>query len=41
MYFPDLNERAEFANKNNADLFISIHTNWISSKSTIKEQKHG
>jgi N-acetylmuramoyl-L-alanine amidase len=33
--FPGLKERAEFANNNEADLFISIHSNWI-SKSTIK-----
>jgi N-acetylmuramoyl-L-alanine amidase len=33
--FVDLSERADFANKNNADLFISIHTNWI-SKNSIK-----
>ena len=33
--FMELRERPEFANKNNADLFISIHSNWI-SKSTIK-----
>ncbi|HBC78690.1 MAG TPA: N-acetylmuramoyl-L-alanine amidase [Bacteroidales bacterium] len=33
--FMELRDRPEFANKNNADLFISIHSNWI-SKSTIK-----
>jgi len=33
--FVGLNERADFANKNRADLFISIHTNAISKK-TIK-----
>jgi len=33
--FVGLNERADFANKNKADLFISIHSNWISKK-TIK-----
>lgn len=33
--FMGLNERADFANKNKADLFISIHANWISKK-TIK-----
>ena len=31
--FVGLNERAEFANKNKADLFISVHSNWISKKS--------
>jgi len=30
--FVGLKERAEFANKNKADLFISIHSNWISNK---------
>jgi N-acetylmuramoyl-L-alanine amidase len=30
--FVGLKERAEFANKNKADLFISIHANWVSSK---------
>lgn len=34
--FPGLKERAEFANKNEADLFISIHTNSLPSKRTIK-----
>jgi len=33
--FVELRDRPEFANKNNADLFISIHSNWI-SKSSIK-----
>ncbi len=33
--FMELRDRPEFANKNNADLFISIHSNWI-SKSNIK-----
>lgn len=32
---PGLKERAEFANKNKADLFVSIHANWAASK-TIK-----
>jgi N-acetylmuramoyl-L-alanine amidase len=31
--FVEVKERAEFANKNKADLFISIHANWASSKS--------
>lgn len=31
--FVDIKERAEFANKNKADLFISIHANWGGSKS--------
>ena len=26
--FMELRDRAEFANKNKADLFISIHANW-------------
>ena len=34
--FLGLKERAEFANKNKADLFISIHTNSLPSKITIK-----
>ena len=33
--FMELRDRPQFANKNNADLFISIHSNWI-SKNTIK-----
>jgi N-acetylmuramoyl-L-alanine amidase len=33
--FMELRDRPDFANKNKADLFISIHSNWI-SKSTIK-----
>jgi N-acetylmuramoyl-L-alanine amidase len=33
--FVELRDRAEFANRNKADLFISIHSNWI-SKSTIR-----
>jgi N-acetylmuramoyl-L-alanine amidase len=30
--FPGLDERANVANKNKADVFISIHSNWISDK---------
>ena len=30
--FTDIRDRAEFANKNNADLFISIHANWAEQK---------
>ena len=33
--FVELIERPRIANKNNADLFISIHTNWAKSKSVI------
>lgn len=29
----DIRDRAEFANRNKADLFISIHANWAGSKS--------
>jgi N-acetylmuramoyl-L-alanine amidase len=30
--FIDIRDRAEIANKNNADLFISIHANWAKAK---------
>jgi N-acetylmuramoyl-L-alanine amidase len=33
--FPELNERTEFANKNKADLFVSIHCNANDSKRPI------
>jgi|WetSurMetagenome_2_1015567.scaffolds.fasta_scaffold00001_150 N-acetylmuramoyl-L-alanine amidase len=31
----DLYERPKIANRNNADLFVSIHTNWADSKSVM------
>jgi N-acetylmuramoyl-L-alanine amidase len=33
--FPELRDRANIANKNNADLFISIHVNWAKSKNVM------
>jgi len=33
--FVELRDRADFANKNKADLFISIHANWGGSKSVM------
>ena len=30
--FVDIRDRAEFANKNKADLFISVHANWAGAK---------
>lgn len=36
----DLLDRPKIANKNNADLFISIHTNWASSKSVYGSETY-
>jgi len=36
----DLRDRPKIANKANADLFISIHTNWASSKSVMGAESY-
>jgi N-acetylmuramoyl-L-alanine amidase len=36
----DLLDRPKIANKNNADLFISIHTNWASSKNVFGSETY-
>lgn len=38
--FPTLQERSDFANKHGADLFISIHCNWISNPSIFGSETY-